>query len=99
MNEIDVVEMKKELTDKLIASGVPREEASRVASKEVDSLGIVKTSGGKCPLGSTSAMACMFCSYGHMTECHYPLNCEQADCSHHQAELSDGGDYADLLRE
>jgi len=25
---------------------------------------------------------CIFCPYGHMTECHYPLDCEQANCSH-----------------
>jgi len=23
-----------------------------------------------------------FCMTGHLTECHYPLSCEQADCSH-----------------
>lgn len=27
-------------------------------------------------------MAAMFCPYGHMMECHYPMNCEQAQCSH-----------------
>ena len=36
---INVVEMKKELADKLIASGVPYEEAKQMASQEVDSLG------------------------------------------------------------
>ena len=47
MNDINVAEMKKELADKLIASGVPEDEANRVASKEVDSLGAVKTSNGQ----------------------------------------------------
>lgn len=27
-------------------------------------------------------MACMLCQFGHMTECHYPLDCEEAQCSH-----------------
>jgi hypothetical protein len=27
-------------------------------------------------------MAPMFCSYGHLTECHAGLTCEQAQCGH-----------------
>ena len=96
---IDVIEMKKELADKLIASGVPEDEANQVASKEVDSLGAVKTSYGQCPLGHASPMACMFCLYGHMTDCHHPLTCEEANCSHHQEEIIDAGDYAGYLEE
>jgi len=23
-----------------------------------------------------------FCAYGHMTECHYPQTCREANCSH-----------------
>lgn len=87
MNEI--VEMKKELANKLIASGVPEDVARQLASKEVDSMGAVKTSTGQCPLGGAGAMACMFCHFGHMTECHYPLTCEEADCSHYQAETEE----------
>jgi len=30
-------------------------------------------------------MACMFCGCGHMTECHYPLDCEEAQCGHYLA--------------
>jgi len=99
MDDINVAEMKKELADKLIESGVPEEEAHRTASKEVDSLGAVKTSTGQCPMGGTSPMACMFCQYGHMTDCHYPLTCEEADCSHYQEETRDGGEYAGFLEE
>ena len=87
MNDIDVAEMKKELTGKLIESGVPEAEANRLACKEIDSMGIAKTSTGQCPLGGTGAMACMFCQYGHMTDCHYPHTCEEANCSHYQTEL------------
>lgn len=32
---------------------------------------------------------CMFCSYGHMLECHYPLTCEEAECDHYKAELEE----------
>ena len=81
----------KERTDKLVASGVPEEEAKQMASKEVNSLGATRISTGQCPLGHASPMACMFCEFGHMTDCHYPLTCEQADCSHHQAELEAEG--------
>lgn len=31
-------------------------------------------------------LAAMFCPYGHMLECHYPVNCETANCSHFQRE-------------
>ena len=96
---IDVIEMKKELADKLIASGVPEDEANQVASKEVNSLGIVKTSNGLCPLGLASPMACMFCHFGHMTDCHYPATCEEVNCSHYQSEVIDAGEYAGFLEE
>jgi len=44
--------------------------------------GIGKVERGECELGARSPMACMFCSYGHMLECHYPHTCEEARCSH-----------------
>lgn len=27
-------------------------------------------------------MKAFFCEFGHMTECHYPLHCREAKCSH-----------------
>jgi len=27
-------------------------------------------------------LAAMFCTYGHMLECHYPQTCSEAECSH-----------------
>ena len=27
-------------------------------------------------------MAAMFCSFGHMLECHYPMRCLEAKCDH-----------------
>ena len=44
--------------------------------------GIGKIERGECELGARSSMACMFCSYGHMLECHYPYTCEEVRCSH-----------------
>jgi len=29
----------------------------------------------------------MFCPYGHMTECHPPFTCEEAECSHYRTEM------------
>ena len=34
---------------------------------------------------------CMFCSYGHMLECHYPFTCDEAECSHYQQEMEEYG--------
>ena len=41
---------------------------------------------GKCPKGATSAMACMFCTEGHVLECHAGMTCEEAECDHYQAQ-------------
>ena len=29
----------------------------------------------------------MLCSYGHMLECHYPMTCEEAHCTHYEAQV------------
>jgi len=97
LNELNVAEMKKELAEKFIAAGVSKDEASRIASKEVDSLGVVKTATGQCPLRGAAAMACMFCQYGHLTDCHYPRTCEEANCSHYQEEMA--GEIVELDEE
>lgn len=43
-----------------------------------------------CLCRDKGPMAMMFCQFGHMTECHFPLNCSQAACSH----LSKYDDYS-----
>lgn len=45
--------------------------------------GIGKLDRGECPLGYAYGLACMFCPYGHILECHYPLTCSEAKCSHY----------------
>ncbi len=45
--------------------------------------GIGKIERGECELGACNAMACVFCTFGHMLECHYPHNCGEARCSHY----------------
>lgn len=45
---------------------------------------------GACPINNSTPMACFFCSWGHLTECHAPQTCEQAQCSHYCAQLADG---------
>lgn len=48
--------------------------------------------GGDCPClnESLNPMAFWFCPYGHATECHYPLECEEAaaegKCAHYEEE-------------
>ncbi len=44
--------------------------------------GIARIAAGECPLKANSPMACQFCPVGHMLECHAPLTCDQAKCSH-----------------
>ncbi len=31
-------------------------------------------------------LAAMFCPNGHMTECHAPMDCEEAECGHYLFE-------------
>ena len=49
--------------------------------------GIDVISQGKCPQGSVTPLACMFCTTGHMTECHHPWGCSEIECSHYLEEL------------
>jgi hypothetical protein len=45
-------------------------------------MGIELIEHAACPAGAVFPMACMYCSCGHMTECHYPCTCEEAECGH-----------------
>lgn len=65
---------------------IPREIRER--------MGLWKIEHGRCPLGAASPMACMFCPYGHLTECHYPYTCQEAQCSHYQTEMEEWSDEA-----
>ncbi|MFQ6076935.1 MAG: hypothetical protein ACE5Z5_12545 [Candidatus Bathyarchaeia archaeon] len=51
--------------------------------------GVWKTTHGECPRGGFTPMACMFCPYGHMLECHYPMTCEEAQCDHYLQEMEE----------
>ncbi|MBA7639528.1 hypothetical protein ES703_47187 [subsurface metagenome] len=86
-NDVEPEKMKQELTDQLVALGIKEEDARKQASEQIDSMGVIKISTGKCPLGAVSPMACMVCCFGHMTDCHYPLTCQEANCSHYRAEM------------
>jgi len=48
--------------------------------------GVLKIERGECPLGPGTPMKCMFCPYGHMLECHYPMTCDEAMCSHYEQD-------------
>ena len=45
-------------------------------------MGLDLIQAGKCPINGTGPMAYMLCPYGHMTMCHYPTTCSQAQCAH-----------------
>jgi hypothetical protein len=51
--------------------------------------GIDRIAKGECLINGSSPMACMFCSFGHMTDCHYPMTCEEAKCSHYREQNAD----------
>lgn len=87
MGEFNREVLISELSSVMVENGWSLEEASKQATEEIDSMGTTKTLTGKCPIGASSPMACMFCEYGHMTDCHYPRTCEEANCSHYQSEL------------
>ncbi len=87
-NDIEPKKMKQELTTQLVALGIKEEDARKQAEEQIDSMGVVKTLTGKCPPGAVSPMACMFCEFGHMTDCHYPGTCEEVECSHYRDEVA-----------
>ncbi len=37
---------------------------------------------GECPKGAVSPMSGILCMSGHLLECHWPVSCEEANCSH-----------------
>ncbi len=41
---------------------------------------LFKTANPHCQCGN--AMRAFFCHTGHLTECHYPLTCQLAQCGH-----------------
>lgn len=41
-------------------------------------------------------MACMYCPFGHMTDCHHPYTCDEAECSHYHQDIVDNNyDFED----
>lgn len=42
---------------------------------------------GECKEGAFNPHSCIFCPYGHMLECHYPMTCREAHCQHGLANL------------
>jgi hypothetical protein len=81
--------LEQNLTKALTNEGVSEAEAREQARKEVAKTGAYRTLNGECPVGGANPMACMFCAYGHMTNCHYPLTCEEAECSHYKEACYD----------
>lgn len=87
MNDFNRETLIANLSAELVKNGFPQEEAQKQATEKIDAMGSVKTLTGTCPRGGMSPTACMFCPYGHMTDCHWPLTCEEAECSHYQQEM------------
>ena len=78
-----VVEIREELADML------GEQNNKLNSRDAYELATFLTPYLTCPAlkgKRTTPMSCMFCAYGHMTECHHPLDCNEArivgKCSH-----------------
>lgn len=49
--------------------------------------GIGKIDRGECERGALNPIACMFCTCGHMLECHYPHTCDEVKCSHYEQAM------------
>lgn len=91
LHEFNREAMISDLSSEMVKNGWPQEEAQKQATERIDSMGATKTLTGTCPLGQNNPMACIFCSYGHITECHYPHTCKEAECSHYQEEFEAEG--------
>jgi hypothetical protein len=87
--EANLKEQEEALVKILAKEGISEPEAREAAHKQLWSMGSTKTIMGECPIGGLSPVSCMFCEFGHMTECHYPLDCEEAQCSHYQQGLEE----------
>ena len=64
------------------APDLPKEKALEMAKKSMPWL--------SCPARENARMtpfACMMCPYGHMTSCHFPYTCEEADCDHYHQDI------------
>lgn len=81
----DKQKMIDDAVNALISVGMAPELAKQEAAKDVEKMGVTKIYTGNCPRGAKQPFACMLCYYGHMTECHYPHNCQEAECSHYKS--------------
>lgn len=86
MSDFNLDKAIKDTAETLEGAGVSAEEAREMATKMVNRMGLTKIETGQCPLGAVSALACSFCMFGHLTDCHHPFDCEEANCSHYQAQ-------------
>jgi hypothetical protein len=50
--------------------------------------GFAVISAGRCPVNARSALTCVTCPFGHMTECHHPHDCARANCDHFKRTLA-----------
>lgn len=64
-----------------------RKHIAKVEKNSRFPTGIGRIERGECETGGLNPMACMFCPYGHVLECHYPYNCEKVKCSHYLQEM------------
>jgi hypothetical protein len=83
---IEQIEKSEQELAKKLAEYMPEEDAKKAAADMINKQGITKIARGECPRGATTPMACMLCLCGHMLECHYPLTCEEAQCSHSERD-------------
>ena len=84
--EKQLKEQNERLVEMLVQSGVDEAKARQEATKQSDAMGATKIMRGECQRGAFSPAVCMFCPFGHITECHYPQTCEAAQCSHYLRE-------------
>lgn len=70
--------------DKELCAGIPRvQDFFRMLPLDGKyEPGIVKIKTGTCQIGAKSPIACQFCNFGHMLECHFPHDCATAECQH-----------------
>ena len=79
---IEIIRMK-------VVQDLRKQTTVKLSNEQWRDIATKLTPWGSCPANQNKRVemiACALCPYGHLTDCHYPKSCSQANCSHYQRE-------------